>query len=50
MPTPIDQHTGLGIESGVDSRALAAAAVRERLNRGGARLDADAALSRKERS
>jgi len=45
MPTPIDRRTGLGIESGVDSRALAAAEVRERLNRAGARLDADAVLT-----
>jgi hypothetical protein len=45
MPTPIDQRTGLGVESGVDSRALAAAEVRERLNRDGARLNADAVLS-----
>jgi hypothetical protein len=45
MPTPIDQRAGLGIEPDVNPRALAAAEVRERLNRDRVRLDADAALS-----
>jgi len=61
MPTPIDRGTGLRIdadfvvtgghaaamclEPGVEPRTLAGSEVRERLNRAGARLDADAVLT-----